>query len=829
MKSIISTLLIIFSFIANSFGQDEPTISTVDGIQNICIKEDFHVLKVKINLPIGYDITKVDSFTIRWSYPISSEYRKITITNTNELGPYDLQFYLPGIYSNCQVEQEGIVRLDTYENDKVDPKNNMFIPAFRVPPTAKISDDSLTTCVGQPFTFDGSKSCPTNITEYEWTIEGKKYYGRTYTHTFATSGKKTITLKVTNRCDSHTDEIEIIVRPLPEAIAEANAKMVANKYVICLNDNEKGKILLDGSKSKFSNNYEWSAISGGSVSFSDERVLGILIKEKKWAHFTATGIYTIVLKVNLPCNYPDYDTIKVEVIDKIPVYLNPISDTCGPIQYSPPTNVSGTVYTINGVQVSVFPKELKTGNYTIKATYQNDCGLTSDEITFKVFEPQIAKILAPANGTIVCKNNQVEIELVGNYSAGVFSGNNVKLKGGKYYFVPSQVGKQNILFTTGTGECMRNDNIVIEVIDNTPLTLTRQSNVCNSLSYTPGNYNNAAQYKINGKVEKNFPKILGAGIYIVEAALSNACASYLIRDTFEVSVPQNVTIISPLKDTTVCNSNIPFELKGSAENGAFTGSSYISKNGKKWIFTPSQSGTYIITFSVGIDACKSSQSVKITVVENQVPGPTIYDKICFGQSYQLPNGTTANASGVYSVILQSSSGCDSIIKINLTVLPKLEKPIISQSGIVLSSNYKNGNQWYFNGVAVNGENQQDIKINKIGVYSVLYTDANGCKSMSNELEILTVNIHEKQVGIETFRIYPNPSEGFFNIEIEFLNTSDITLEIVNILGQVVFSKKMKNINGKSIIQADLSKEGKGVYLVNLYYKNEVINRRVIVQ
>lgn len=648
MKKFIITVVLILSFIANSFGQNpsEPTVSTYDGEQKVCIKGDKHDLRVKINLPLGYDINKVDSFVIKWGYPGYTDIKNggvkvIQRDKFNTIYNFIIDFKFPGIYSNCEPFHEGMVRLDTYIDG--DPKNNLFAPTFRVPPTAKISDTSFITCVGQPFTFDGSKSCPTNITEYEWTIEGQKYYGKTYTHTFTTSGTKTIKLKVTNPCGFSEDKKDIFVRPLPIAKAKAKAVIKDKKYVICLNDIDNGKLLLDGSDSKNTDIYEWTSTSS-SVSFSDERILGVLIKEKKWAHFTTTGIYDIILTVDSDCNRPDYDTIKVEVIDRIPVYLNPINDTCGPIMYSPPSNVSGTIYTVDGKKVTSFPMELKAGNHIVEAKYENDCGPTFAKIEFKVFEPVVTKITSPSNGVIICRDNKARVNLEG-IGGGLFSGTYVIENDKKYYFIPEQVGNYKILYTTGSGKCMRSDSINIEVIDNVPLDITPQSDACNTLNYTPGKYNSAAKYTINGTLQSSFPKTYGPGTYIVVGVLNNACGSdQTVRDTFNVTTPQNVTIISPLKDTTVCKSDTPFELKGSAENGVFTGHPNILKDGKKWMVTPSQSGTYTITFTEGIDACKSSKSVKITVIENQVLTLTPQEDVCSSLNYSIKSNNIPGAT-----------------------------------------------------------------------------------------------------------------------------------------------------------------------------------------
>lgn len=99
--------------------------------------------------------------------------------------------------------------------------------------------------------------------------------------------------------------------------------------------------------------------------------------------------------------------------------------------------------------------------------------------------------------------------------------------------------------------------------------------------------------------------------------------------------------------------------------------------------------------------------------------------------------------------------------------------------------------------------------------------------LDEDCDLITSNLEHRSKS-DLISVYPNPNQGNFTIEI-FGENRNVTLEIVNVLGQKVFSKQLKKLNGKQTIQADLSSHGKGVYFINLYYNNEVINRRVIVQ
>ncbi|HLP21873.1 MAG TPA: gliding motility-associated C-terminal domain-containing protein, partial [Chitinophagales bacterium] len=46
----------------------------------------------------------------------------------------------------------------------------------------------------------------------------------------------------------------------------------------------------------------------------------------------------------------------------------------------------------------------------------------------------------------------------------------------------------------------------------------------------------------------------------------------------------------------------------------------------------------------------------------------VYDTICIGSTYNLPDGNSVTASGIYPVILTNQYGCDSVVTTNLTVI-----------------------------------------------------------------------------------------------------------------------------------------------------------------
>ncbi len=101
------------------------------------------------------------------------------------------------------------------------------------------------------------------------------------------------------------------------------------------------------------------------------------------------------------------------------------------------------------------------------------------------------------------------------------------------------------------------------------------------------------------------------------------------------------------------------------------------------------------------------------------------------------------------------------------------------------------------------------------------------EGLDEDCESIITSISNRS-KLDYLSVYPNPNQGSFTIEI-FGENNNVTLEIVNVLGQKIFSQELKNLNGKQIIPADLSHHGKGVYWMNLYFNNEVINKRIVIQ
>jgi hypothetical protein len=78
-------------------------------------------------------------------------------------------------------------------------------------------------------------------------------------------------------------------------------------------------------------------------------------------------------------------------------------------------------------------------------------------------------------------------------------------------------------------------------------------------------------------------------------------------------------------------------------------------------------------------------------------------------------------------------------------------------------------------------------------------------------------------------VYPNPSQGRFNVELSTGLPGSLKLQVVNITGQTVFEKFIDNRSGKLSEMIDLSTQPKGVYQLTIRSEKAEWKQKITVQ
>jgi hypothetical protein len=84
-------------------------------------------------------------------------------------------------------------------------------------------------------------------------------------------------------------------------------------------------------------------------------------------------------------------------------------------------------------------------------------------------------------------------------------------------------------------------------------------------------------------------------------------------------------------------------------------------------------------------------------------------------------------------------------------------------------------------------------------------------------------------NILDINVYPNPANNKLSIEFENGTPQNTLIEIRNVLGEVLYSERLKGISGKQLKTIDLSLLPDDIYFINLQNDNESVSKKFIRQ
>jgi hypothetical protein len=209
---------------------------------------------------------------------------------------------------------------------------------------------------------------------------------------------------------------------------------------------------------------------------------------------------------------------------------------------------------------------------------------------------------------------------------------------------------------------------------------------------------------------------------------TNLEASFCEGDTYEfngTALTAGGVYTAVLQNQSGCDSIITLTLTAIEPDLTLIETSICA--GETYLFSGenlSAPGAYtaLLTNSVG---CDSLVILNLTVLPASVS--SLDASFCEGDTYEF-NGTTLTAGGVYTAVLQNQSGCDSTVTLTLTELPTSQTSM--EATICASETFAFEGQEY----------------TESGVYPVTYTNAAGCDST------LTLNLTVLPESLTTLAI-----------------------------------------------------------------------------
>ncbi len=196
----------------------------------------------------------------------------------------------------------------------------------------------------------------------------------------------------------------------------------------------------------------------------------------------------------------------------------------------------------------------------------------------------------------------------------------------------------------------------------------------------------------------------------------------------------------------------------------------------------------------------------------------------------MDNSTVANpvatSGGVFVLQITDAFGCAASDTIEVMEKPTPARPVITKMDTLLMSSAESGNQWFLDGVKIEGATGQTLAPEAMGAYTVI-VNINGCTSeLSEPFEFGTVSVLEID-GLRLFQVQPNPTDGQTAIIIEGLPSDRVNIQIRNMYGQLVQSEFIGNFPGSLRHMINLEDLAIGMYVVVLEYKDQWTRRALV--
>ncbi|MEX2588575.1 MAG: SBBP repeat-containing protein [Chitinophagales bacterium] len=435
-------------------------------------------------------------------------------------------------------------------------------------------------------------------------------------------------------------------------------------------------------------------------------------------------------------------------------FIAQLSDDTG--SFSNPVDIGSLNDIVSGSITAILPANIPGGSgYRVRVISTNPAINAKDNGTdLKINPKPSAPLVTPSGATEFCDGDSVILtssEANGNLWSNGETSQSITVNASENY---------SVMFTDTNG-CVSPSSDTVDVTVNpipTAPVITPNGTIelCDGDSIMLTSSETDGNLWSNGDASQSIT-VNTSGNYSVMFTDNNGCVS-LSSDTVDVTVNPNpvAPVITPSGATEFCDGD-SVVLSSSEANGNLWSNGETSQS-----ITVNISGNYSVMFT-DTNGCVSPSSDTVDLTVHQIlTAPVITlsgaTEFCDGDSVVLSsseaignlwsNGDTSqsitiNTSGNYSVMFTDTNGCQSPLSDTVSVIvhPIPFAPVITPGGsielcdgdsVILSSSEANGNLWG------DSSTTNEIIVDETGVYSVKYTDANGCESAFSSAVDVTV-------------------------------------------------------------------------------------------
>jgi len=356
----------------------------------------------------------------------------------------------------------------------------------------------------------------------------------------------------------------------------------------------------------------------------------------------------------------------------------------------------------------------------------------------------------------------------------------------------------------------------------------------------------------------------------LKAVTTNGCADSITKNVIVAKYPESTISVDGKLD--LCDGNslqldakvdpsyvYQWRMDGNDLSGAESNSYIVNKNSGIYNARITNTLANCVTNTESKTVNIKPTPVKPTITSDYIPGECIganpiklqVDQVQPGTNYlwsrnEVPLSNTASSvlegfpePGNFTVTAEQN-GCtnkSAVFEISSRGAP--DKPLLFARGpvewyigcnIQTASKYK----WYFNDILIAGATENYYVADQdTGSYFVRIGNADGCYTRSDIIKIPTNDYLPtvKRTGepdpFAGLKIYPNPTQGVFNLEMDNEIMGDFKISVITQTGKEILKIKFTKSTSYFSTEIDLSGQTRGNYFINMsldkYFKtNQII-------
>jgi hypothetical protein len=172
-------------------------------------------------------------------------------------------------------------------------------------------------------------------------------------------------------------------------------------------------------------------------------------------------------------------------------------------------------------------------------------------------------------------------------------------------------------------------------------------------------------------------------------------------------------------------------------------------------------------------------------------------------------------------------GCSSTDSIVVTSVNPVHSNI-AVNFITMSSATLNAGSGFTSYLWSTSATTPSITVNTNGTYYVTTTDNNNCITTDTVNIIFSLGVFNPNGTTTLMKLYPNPSEGIFNISIDNIETSDLVMDIMDMNGKAIYNRYIGSVSGSTVENFNLTDLRVGTYILRVTANGKVSQLRFII-